>query len=439
MLHCCHRILLATAVTVPALLALPGCNEPNQMPEPEISDARAMSPLDAPAPPPPPDVAPAEPDGGSKPPLPADAATPPTVDAGAAQIEAGAPATEEPPRGWRSLDRCTTQSTVFLNCANSMDRNAVPELGFSPDSRYLVTGGPDAAHVWKVGPGGLMQDPPAFAPVGGVARPAVSPDGKVVAILSGDGDLRFFDFATRMRLPGFIGFGFAADVSQGAGLGFTADGTTLGVNNGGEFVLGYDAKMGKTGPVDNTLPLNRRAFAVSPRPPTAAPARGSNPLWIAYDDPRTLMPAVLLQNLTSTLGLGQTHRWAGAPYTVHALAFSPDGNTLAVAFSDNSVMRLNVTNPLNITLLPGSLKPDVPGRQISDLAYSGDGNYLAVVYDSGAGARADRGYVTVVTSGLEVRSFKQLPLPVASVAFSPSGRSLALGHADCWSVTLCHD
>ncbi|MCP4104854.1 MAG: WD40 repeat domain-containing protein [Desulfobacteraceae bacterium] len=105
-------------------------------------------------------------------------------------------------------------------------------------------------------------------------------------------------------------------------------------------------------------------------------------------------------------------------YTVNAVAFSPDGKTLASGADDNTVRLWDVASGKEIRRLEGHRK------RVVSVAFSPDGKTLA----SGAGnfLGSDK-TVWDVASGKEIRSLAGHTKPVQSVAFSPDGKTLASG------------
>jgi WD40 repeat protein len=109
--------------------------------------------------------------------------------------------------------------------------------------------------------------------------------------------------------------------------------------------------------------------------------------------------------------------------TVRALAFAPDGRTLA-ATGDDGVVRL--WDPVE-----GQEQARLRGHPsgVKALAFSADGKLLA----SGA---QDRGLVFWDVGARRARASRRFLIAPASLAFAPDGRSLAVAGADSASVLL---
>ncbi len=103
---------------------------------------------------------------------------------------------------------------------------------------------------------------------------------------------------------------------------------------------------------------------------------------------------------------------------VQALAFAPDGRTLASASYDKTIRIWSVTN--------GGVQHVLHGHQrsINALAYSPDGRWLASAGDDASVRLWEQ------ATGRERAALRGPAYPVYSVAFSPDGTTLAVGGKD---------
>ncbi|NJR48793.1 MAG: WD40 repeat domain-containing protein [Leptolyngbyaceae cyanobacterium CSU_1_3] len=117
-----------------------------------------------------------------------------------------------------------------------------------------------------------------------------------------------------------------------------------------------------------------------------------------------------------------------SPYdTVHALAYSPDGKTLASAGSDKTIKLWNTADGSLILILKGH------GDQVLSITYSPDGKTLA-------SAGSDKTIKLWNTAdGSLVNSLNSHDDSVRAVAYSPDGQMLASASSDktvkLWNMT----
>ena len=104
-----------------------------------------------------------------------------------------------------------------------------------------------------------------------------------------------------------------------------------------------------------------------------------------------------------------------------SVAFSPDGNTLAIGNSDGTVTLWDLATHQPIGVLPGRT-----GR-VSSVAFSPDGNTVAVGDSDGTVTLWNVATHQPIGKIPHVTGF---PGAVSSVAFSPDGNTLAVGNSD---------
>jgi hypothetical protein len=192
--------------------------------------------------------------------------------------------------------------------------------------------------------------------------------------------------------------------STGVGaVAFSPDGTTLATGDGNGQIYLWD-------------PATRhliRALAEPQSVPVSAVALSANPPMLAAGDIGTHLWSPGTGQLIATLAD------PGAGGAVSALAFSPDGTTLAVGDDDGSTYLWN----LSTSQVIGTLS-NPAGSGVQAVAFNPDGTLLA------AGDANGRTYLWDVAAG---RLMATLADPgkrrqdVHAVSFSPSGSTLAVG------------
>jgi WD40 repeat protein len=240
---------------------------------------------------------------------------------------------------------------------------------------------------------------------------AWSPDGQTCAAASDAEDgLRFWD-ATRGRLlapPRKLG------AEEPQTLRFTPDGKRLvsaayGYPPKPSAVRVWDTATGRvlsglTGP-------GTEFYAVAIAPSCEMVARGSN-----RDDGQGVV------RLWHAASGRESVAWRAAPARVYAMCFSPDERRLAVAYYTSHVSKWDEIRIDVIDLRLGKVQLTLDERRgwVLALAFSPDGMTLA------SGARDGIVRLWDISTGQEKKKLLVTD-PVRSVAFSPDGRALAAG------------
>jgi WD40 repeat protein len=348
--------------------------------------------------------------------------------------------------------------------------DSVNSASFSPDGHTLATGSDDGSvRLWDT------SQPTHAAPLGQLpAGPvnlnvevAFSPDGHTLAAAGGDGTVRLWDVSQPSH-PVPVGQPLTGSIEK---LAFSRDGHTLATGSGDGTVRLWDVSQ-PAHPALLSQPLTGQYLGItvvtfSPDGHTLVTASGSTVrLW---DVSQPAHPALLGQPLTTpddqveavafspdghTLATacaaiggaayGADHLWdvtqPAQPYplgrastgntgTVEAVAFSPDGHTLA-AGSDDHMVRL-----WHVTGLAGP--PDLIGQplaghdgQAKAVAFSPDGRTLA----TGGTDFAVRLWALPPGEAKGPADWEDL----GAVAFSPDGHTLAGnfdGPVQLWDVS----
>jgi hypothetical protein len=202
-------------------------------------------------------------------------------------------------------------------------------LRFAPDGKRLAATYPDGIRLWEVATGKLLHHlkGPAHAPLG------FAPDGKLLAYAGEDGSIRLWDPATAKELRRW-----ATDQQGLRQLVFAPDGKSLAsVALGGVRV--WEVATGKQLARFDRAPEDR-IFALAFSPSARAVATGEfGRQTLPNGDTRERL-TIRLQEVLS----GQEIRQIDVPQgLVAALAFAPDGRTLASGGTDSTILLWDVT------------------------------------------------------------------------------------------------
>lgn len=308
---------------------------------------------------------------------------------------------------------------------------AVSAVAFSPDGSFLATAGWDrVVRLWD------PQSPAQpFATLtghsGNIQALAFSPDGKWLATASDDKSVKLWSVERAPAGPGIAG-GFAWPrpcIRERATLG----GYTRGVRT---IAFSNDSSILATGGFDWTVKLwNLSAWTPNGLPPPARTLSGhQNLIWSLAFSPDGMMLATGSED--RTIRLWDLSAWRESAYNpavpitaavltghtdgVIALAFSPDGKTLATGsnFRDQSLRLWDVSRRRERIRLKGHV------RAVFAVAYSPDGQSLAT-------ASADSTIrLWDPTTGRERTVLQGHTGYVSTLAFSADNKLLASGGAD---------
>lgn len=335
-------------------------------------------------------------------------------------------------------------------------------MAFSPDSQTLALAGADGA-VRLLDPAG---GGPARTSIPGLAASvAFSPSGRVLAIGGADGTMRLYDRATDRQVE--VKAGSQAIMS----VAFSEDGARLVTGDLHGMVRLFDAASGwpvgpppfiadeeqgmhRNPPVlsvgfapDGKTVLAASQFSVArydaiTGEPVGSMMRGVGSVAISSDFTRiainTDADTAQVFDIVSGAAVGPpgvlvAPQQEPALFGVNAMALSPNGKTLAALDTVGSVRLMDIAS--GRPLLAAVTIPDTPPNSaidagITTIAYSSDGSLLAAGGSDGNVQVLDA--LTGRSAGAPMTVDDETPttvteeyFAVASVAFSPDGRTLA--------------
>jgi WD40 repeat protein len=327
--------------------------------------------------------------------------------------------------------------------------HGVTSFAFSQDGKTLVTGSKDRTlKLWNVATGRELRT--LVGHMESVTSVAFSPDGKTVVSGSEDHTLRLWDVVTGRELRAFNGH-----TSHVTSVEFSFDGKRLVSGSWDRTLKLWDVATGQVVRTFTGHSESVSSVALSSDGQTLASGSEDNTLmlWDVESGRKLRALSGHVQALTSvsfspdgkTLASGSEDKtvklWdvvsgrelrslMGHTEAVISVEFSPDGKTLVSGGDDLTMVIWAAASGRKLRTIEGEFLEE-SYMSLGLFAFSRDGNTLI----SAGGSRMA---LWDVASGRAIRTISGSRAHVRSVAFSPDGKTLALGSRDrtvkFWSV-----
>jgi WD40 repeat protein len=289
------------------------------------------------------------------------------------------------------------------------------KVAFSPDGKIMASTGFNDPLVclWDVASGKLLHDPLGHR--AGVTSVAMAPDGRLAASAGRDGLVLVWDMKTYQLVRRFD----AGAAKPLACVAFAPDGRSLAASTAapgrGERIWVWD--MAAKGPPRRLANVRTGINALAYAPDGKTLATGGNGDFVVF------------WNLTT--GESSVRYPLGRAAVITALAYSPDGRWLASLDTFRAVRLWDTAAGKDVRRL------QAPSAALNAMAFAPDGNTLATA----GGDNTLR--LWEPATGQEVLRCNGPGGPLTAVAVSPDGRLLAGAAADgrirLWEAATAHE
>ncbi|MGM0556043.1 MAG: caspase family protein [Myxococcota bacterium] len=297
-------------------------------------------------------------------------------------------------------------------------RYGVTSVASSPDGRMLASvTGDKTIKLWDLEGGREIRKMSGHSDH--VLSVAFSPHGRTLVSSGADSTIKLWDVESGTEIETLSGHDGPVN-----SITFSPDGRTLASGSTDSTVKVWDVESGKELQTLSGHSYVVTSIAFSPNGRMLASGSRDFPSSNVNDPPPKAGSAkVKLWDVESGRELTTLQSYSGTA-AITDIKFSPDGRTLASGSWGGWINLWDVESGKELKISPGTGIYEFGGHYVTSIAYSPDGRAVA----SGSNDKAIR--IWDVRSGREIQTMTGHSDSVSSVAYSPDGRTLASGSND---------
>jgi len=308
-----------------------------------------------------------------------------------------------------SLEPITTDNARLIKRIRALRQKSVSDIAFSPDGTLLASGSTDDSilRLWDTKTGKLISSLQGHTD--GITTVAFSPNGKLLGSASADGTARLWDVQSMKELALFTDqrlermeglafspsgdllatvnwgslilwdlrtfekrfsfniFGLETTLKRISKVTFSSDGTNLVTFHQGDIII-WDVETGKAiGVIVGFYQISGSGMAVNPVDDRMIIGSGRDDIR----DVIKIWNKDVVVSHREDERFSEDHQLIGHGHDITDLAFSPDGNLIASVSTDQSVRIWDTKTYESVAMLGGQ------GNWLSSVAFSSDGKLIA--------------------------------------------------------------